>query len=118
VPCSKILPLLKGADEISRKYSLSIAKFGHLGDGNIHLNILKEDMDDAQWEISESKAVKEIFELVLSLGGLISGEHGIGLAKKKYLDLAVDAAQIEVMKGIKRIFDPNNILNPGKIFDL
>ncbi|MFQ5836177.1 MAG: FAD-linked oxidase C-terminal domain-containing protein [bacterium] len=118
VPRSKILLLLKGVNEISGRYSLSIAKFGHLGDGNIHLNILKEDVDNAQWKISESRTVKEIFDLVLSLGGLISGEHGIGLAKKKYLDLAVDAAQIKVMKGIKRVFDPNNILNPGKIFDL
>jgi glycolate oxidase len=74
-------------------------------------------MDDTTWERVEFKATQELLELAISLGGLISGEHGIGLAKKKYLPLVMSKTQIKLMQGIKRVFDPHNILNPGKIFD-
>ena len=117
VPRNKILPLIEGIDSLSQKHSVSFAKFGHLGDGNIHIYILKENIDDTTWERVESRTTQELFELAISLGGLISGEHGIGLAKKEYLSLVINQAQMDLMKGIKRVFDPHNILNPGKIFD-
>ena len=118
VPRSKILSLIEGIDYLSRKHSVSFAKFGHLGDGNIHVYILQKNIDDTAWEKVKSEAVQELLELAISLGGLISGEHGIGLAKKEYLPLVVNQTQIELMQGIKKVFDPHNILNPGKIFDL
>lgn len=117
VPRTKVLSLIKGIDSLSRKHSVSFAKFGHLGDGNIHVYILKENIDDTTWKKIKSEAVQELFELTIALGGLISGEHGIGLAKKKYLPLVMSKTQIKLMQGIKRVFDPHNILNPGKIFD-
>ncbi|HDZ49784.1 MAG TPA: hypothetical protein ENH69_01030 [Candidatus Aerophobetes bacterium] len=117
VPRSKVLSLIKGIDSLSRKHSVSFAKFGHLGDGNIHVYILQKNMNDSTWEKVKSEAVQELFELTISLGGLISGEHGIGLVKKKYLSLVMSKTQIELMRGIKKVFDPHNILNPGKIFD-
>lgn len=118
VPRSKIFSLIEGIDSLSRKHSVSFAKFGHLGDGNIHVYILQKNIDDTGWEKVKSEAVQELLELAISLGGLISGEHGIGLAKKEYLPLVVNQTQIELMQGIKKVFDPHNILNPGKIFDL
>jgi len=117
VPRSKVLSLIKGIDSLSRKHSVSFAKFGHLGDGNIHVYILQKNINDTTWEKVKSEAVQELFELTISLGGLISGEHGIGLVKKKYLSLVMSETQIKLMKGIKKVFDPHNILNPGKIFD-
>jgi len=118
VPRNKILSLLEGINSISQKYSLSFAKFGHLGDGNIHIYILKENVDDTIWEKVKSEAEGELLRLAISLGGLISGEHGIGLAKKKYLSLVMNQTQIDLMRRIKKVFDPHNILNPGKIFEL
>ena len=84
--------------------------------GNIHVNIIKKTTD-GQWKMSVPEASKEIYRASISMGGFITGEHGIGLIRKQYLSLGIDPHQIEVMKGIKKEFDPNNILNPGKIFD-
>jgi len=75
-------------------------------------------MSDEEWNNKIPKLVEEVYTLSISLGGTISGEHGIGLIRKRFLPMALDKEQIELMKGIKRVFDPNNILNPGKIFDL
>lgn len=116
VPRNELTHLLEGIEQVSKEYSLPIANYGHPGDGNIHSNILKRDMDEEKWKEIVPKAVENIFKLTISLGGMISGEHGIGIAKKKYLPLAVDNTQIELMRKIKKTFDPNNILNPGKIF--
>jgi len=118
VPRDELTHLLKEIEEISKKYSLPIVNYGHPGDGNVHVNILKKNIDDRMWEEVVPKAVKDIFELTISLGGMISGEHGVGITKKKYLSLAIDNIQIELMRKIKKTFDPNNILNPGKIFEL
>jgi len=118
VPRSELTYLLEGLEKISKRYSLPIINYGHPGDGNVHANILKKDISDERWEKVVPRMVKEIFKLTLSLGGMISGEHGIGIAKKRYLPLAIDSTQIELMRRIKRTFDPNNILNPGKIFDV
>lgn len=90
--------------------------YGHAGDGNVHVNILKDKLDDYSWENTLDSAIREIFRLTVSLGGTISGEHGIGYTQKNYLPIALGSEEIKLMKEIKRVFDPNNILNPDKIF--
>jgi len=118
VPISEIPNLFRNLKELEKKYLLKIVCYGHVGDGNIHVNVLKETMEEKKWREIIPKLVREIFDIVVQRGGMISGEHGIGLAKKAYLPLALDSAQIELMKRIKIAFDPKNILNPGKIFDI
>ncbi len=112
VPRSKIADVLRKIDEIARRHDLLIVNFGHAGDGNIHTNILIDEGDVQRAEA----AVKEIFAATLSLGGSISGEHGIGTAKAAYLPMELGPDAIAAMKRIKQALDPNNILNPGKIF--
>ena len=116
VPRYKLPELAKGIKEISEKFGLTIIFYGHAGDGNLHVNILKKDLTEEVWKNLVDKAIREIFTLTVSLGGMISGEHGIGYSQKKYLPIALGKKQIELMKQIKKVFDPNNILNPGKIF--
>ena len=117
VPRSKIIPFLQEVRGVLKKWSLSVGVFGHLGDGNVHINILKGEMEDKRWKESIPKAIEELFNIAICLGGKISGEHGIGLIKKPYLPLIVSDAQLNLMRKIKRVFDPENVLNPGKIFD-
>jgi glycolate oxidase len=116
VPRANMTKLIKGVKEISSRYGITTICYGHSGDGNIHVNILKDKLDDETWEKNIDKAITDIFELTVSLGGTISGEHGIGYSQKKYLPIALSQAELELMKKIKLIFDPQNILNPGKIF--
>jgi len=107
---------LKGVKAIGNKYGFRSVCYGHAGDGNLHVNIIKENLSDEAWNTQVPKGIREIFELCVSLGGTISGEHGIGYVQKNYLDIAFSKTQIELMKGIKKVFDPAGILNPGKIF--
>lgn len=116
VPRAHLPQLLKGVKEIGRKYGFKSVCYGHAGDGNLHVNIIKAGLSDEEWETQLPKGITEIFELCVRLGGTISGEHGIGLVQKKYIGIAVSDIQLEIMRGIKRVFDPNGILNPGKIF--
>lgn len=116
VPRNRLPELAEGIKRVSEKNKLTIIFYGHAGDGNLHVNILKKDLSDEEWNVKVEKAVEEIFKLTVSLGGMISGEHGIGYSQKKYLPIALSKEQIELMKKIKKTFDPNNILNPGKIF--
>jgi len=116
VPRANMTKLIKGVKVISLKYGITTICYGHSGDGNIHVNILKDNLDDESWEKNLDKAIKEIFALTVSLGGTISGEHGIGYSQKNYLYIALSKAELDLMKKIKDTFDPNNILNPGKIF--
>jgi glycolate oxidase len=95
-----------------------ISNVGHAGDGNVHSIIAQGELDEETWKEVLDVVIGELIDLALSLGGTISGEHGLGLAKKRYLPRQVEEAQIELMRGIKRVFDPHNILNPGKVFDL
>ncbi|MDD5772099.1 MAG: FAD-linked oxidase C-terminal domain-containing protein [bacterium] len=118
VPRIEIPKMLRKVKEISKKYKIEIVCFGHAGDGNIHLNILKKNMEDGKWNEIHPQILKEIFTNVISLGGSISGEHGIGFYKKPYLPLNIGHPVLDVLKNIKKTFDPENILNPGKIFDL
>ncbi|MBF0316623.1 MAG: FAD-binding protein [Nitrospirae bacterium] len=115
VPISKVPALLMGIEQLSEKHDIPIACFGHAGDGNIHVNIMTDKGDKESFEKAQ-KVVRQLFELTLSLGGTLSGEHGIGLTKAKYIDMELDMINIDLMKGIKNLFDPTNILNPGKIF--
>jgi len=116
VPRNNIVPLLIGVKEITARYGIRAVCYGHAGDGNLHVNILKMDMTDEQWDEQLEPAIREIFELTVSLGGLISGEHGIGWVQRKYLPIAFSETEISLMKAIKRVFDPTGILNPSKIF--
>src|SRR6185436_2276647 len=116
VPRANMPKLITGIKEIGKAYKFNTVCFGHLGDGNLHVNILKENIDDDYWNTKVNECIGEIFKLCVSLGGTLSGEHGIGLAKRPYMSIAVGDVNIELMRGIKKVFDPNNILNPGKIF--
>ncbi|HDZ62157.1 MAG TPA: FAD-binding protein [Nitrospirae bacterium] len=117
VPRSNIPDMLKSLKEIGIRHKLKIVNFGHAGDGNIHVNIMTDKKDVTEYKNAE-RAVKDIFEAALKLGGTISGEHGIGLAKARYLGMELSHESISLMKGIKGIFDPKGIMNPGKIFPI
>ena len=116
VPRYELPTLLEGIKTIGSKYGFKSVCYGHAGDGNLHVNIVKAEMSDESWETEVPKGIREIFELTVSLGGTLSGEHGIGYVQKNYMDIAFDKTQLMLMKGIKNTFDPNGILNPGKIF--
>jgi glycolate oxidase len=116
VPRYELPKLLKGIKEIGTKYGFQSVCYGHAGDGNLHVNIIKGSMTDDNWKTEVPKGIREIFELTVSLKGTLSGEHGIGLVQKNYMDIAFSKVHLELMERIKAVFDPNNILNPGKIF--
>jgi glycolate oxidase len=117
VPRAELPVLLKGVKDIGKKYGFQSVCYGHAGDGNLHVNIIKGSLTDEEWNGSLKEGIREIFELTKSLGGTLSGEHGIGLVQKEYMSIVFDTTQMRLMKEIKRIFDPNNILNAGKIFN-
>lgn len=117
VPRAELPVLLKGVKEIGTRYGFHSVCYGHAGDGNLHVNIIKGNLTDGQWNGSLPKGIAEIFELVKSLGGTISGEHGIGLVQKPYMHIMFNDASMHLMRQIKKAFDPTGILNPGKIFD-
>jgi len=116
VPRAELPKLLAGVKAIGKKYGFRSVCYGHAGDGNLHVNILKDEMSDDDWHNKIPHGIREIFKLCVELKGTISGEHGIGYVQKGYMDIAFNSTQIEIQKGIKRLFDPNNILNPGKMF--
>ncbi|WP_417266287.1 FAD-binding oxidoreductase [Brumimicrobium sp.] len=117
VPRFELPNLLSGVKQIGEKYGFQSVCYGHAGDGNLHVNIIKGDLSEDQWNNELPIAIREIFELTVQLGGTISGEHGIGLVQKSYMDIPFTAASLRLMKGIKQLFDPNNIMNPGKILE-
>jgi len=114
VPRSNIPKLIRFLEEMGKKYGLPILSFGHAGDGNFHVSLMIKDTPEDYTKAH--KAVEEIFSETIRLGGTLSGEHGIGTSKAPYLSMELSTEVIETMKSIKRVFDPNNILNPGKIF--
>ncbi|MCF8408336.1 MAG: FAD-binding protein [Crocinitomicaceae bacterium] len=116
VPRFELPNLLKEVKRIGKKYGFESICYGHAGDGNLHVNILKGNLSDEKWDNELNLAIRELFEKVVALGGTISGEHGIGLVQKNYMDIAFPEVAINLMKNIKNVFDPNNILNPGKLF--
>ena len=115
VPVSRIADLIAGLGDLSRRYGIPVVNFGHAGNGNIHVNLLYDSQDPRQ-EQSARPAVSAVFDLVLALGGTLSGEHGIGREKRDYIDRAIDPVTLGLMRRIKSQFDPKGILNPGKIF--
>lgn len=116
VPRAALPQLIKGIKEIGTKYGFESVCYGHAGDGNLHVNIVKAGMSDEDWNNKLKDGITEIFELTISLGGTLSGEHGIGLVQKDYMPLKYSNTHFLIWKGIKQVFDPNGILNPGKIF--
>lgn len=117
VPRYELPKLLKSVKEIGAKYGFQSVCYGHAGDGNLHINILKGELSDEFWNDGLHTAISELFEEVVALGGTISGEHGIGYVQKRYMPIAFKPIHIEIMKQIKQIFDPKGILNPGKIWE-
>ena len=115
VPRYELPNLLHGVKVIGERYGFQSVCYGHAGDGNLHINIIKGKLTDEQWNVELPKAIREIFELTVSLGGTLSGEHGIGLVQKPYMDIAFNSVELALMKSIKKVFDPQGILNPGKI---
>lgn len=115
VPVSRIPELITGLDKLSQERNIKIVNFGHAGNGNIHVNLLT-DPDDPEKMLQAYKCLDKTFDLVLQLGGTLSGEHGIGLEKRDYIAREIDPPTLKLMTDIKRLFDPAGILNPGKIF--
>jgi glycolate oxidase len=116
VPRSRIAEYIRIVKDISARLGIRVYMVGHAGDGNIHLAPMIPETADAEKRMSDF--FHEVFTHGIAMGGTISGEHGIGLVKKKYLDIAVDRPKLELMRRIKKAFDPHNIMNPGKIFDM
>ncbi len=115
VPRARINDFLRKIKKLQERYEYPIICFGHSGDGNVHVNILKEDYPEDKWKETIPKISGEIFDIALALGGQITGEHGVGATRSKYLEKAVGPKMLKLFRGIKQLFDPNNILNPGKI---
>lgn len=115
VPRNKIPDMVKKIDELRKKTGLVMVSFGHAGDGNIHFNIMLDKKNKEELKKAEA-AVEALFEYTLELGGTISGEHGVGITKLRYIQKEIGAVELGLMKKIKKIFDPNGVLNPGKIF--
>jgi glycolate oxidase len=116
VPRAELPELLQIIKQIGAKYGLQSVCYGHAGDGNLHVNIVKGDMSDEDWNHKLPVGITELFREVARLGGTISGEHGIGLVQKGYMPIVFSDVQLNLMKGIKNLFDPKGIMNPGKLF--
>jgi glycolate oxidase len=116
VPRYYLPQLLTGIKKIGRKYGFKSVCYGHAGDGNLHVNIIKGDLSEEFWNQKIKNGIREIFELTVSLGGTLSGEHGIGYVQKEFMDIAFTPNHLSLMKEIKMLFDPNGIMNPGKVF--
>lgn len=116
VPRGNLPALVTAIKEIGKKYGFNSVCFGHAGDGNLHINIMKEEIADDYWNKEVNEGIADIFRKVVELGGTLSGEHGIGIAKRPYMHLAMAEKNLELMRGIKAVFDPKGILNPEKIF--
>ncbi|MES2809919.1 MAG: FAD-linked oxidase C-terminal domain-containing protein [Bacteroidota bacterium] len=117
VPRAALPQLIKGIKEIGAAFGFESVCYGHAGDGNLHVNIIKAGMNDDDWNNKLKDGIRQIFELTVSLGGTISGEHGIGLVQKEFMDIKYQPIHFALWRGIKQVFDKNYILNPGKIFN-
>ena len=116
VPRGTLPDLLRAVKVIGNEFGFESICYGHAGDGNLHVNILKQDISDERWEQELPSAIRLIFEEVMSLGWTISGEHGIGLVQKPFMDLAFSKRALQLQREVKKVFDPKGTLNPGKIF--
>lgn len=116
VPRAFLPELLRKIKEIGHRHGFQSVCYGHAGDGNLHINIVRGEMSAQDWDEKLPLGIRELFTEVVRMGGTLSGEHGIGLVQKNYMDIAFSQAQLELMKSIKKVFDPTGFLNPGKIF--
>jgi glycolate oxidase len=117
VPRAELPKLVKGVKEVGGKYKFKTVCYGHAGDGNLHIRLIKGDLTNEQWNGDHiKKAIAEIFTICKQLGGTISGEHGIGLVQQEYMNIVFSEKALDLQRNIKKVFDPNNILNPGKMF--
>lgn len=116
VPRAELAKLLRFIKDLGREYGFYSVCYGHAGDGNLHVNIIKQNLTDKAWKNLLPQAIRKLFTYVKTLGGTISGEHGVGFVQKNYLDIVFSPVEINLMKAIKKVFDPKGILNPGKIF--
>ena len=117
VPRDKVAEFILYTHEVSQELKVRIPSFGHAGDGNLHIYICRDQLDESEWKTVLEKVFELLYQRAHALGGLVSGEHGIGYAKKQYLSDTTDAVQLELMRGIKNVFDPKHILNPQKVFN-
>jgi glycolate oxidase len=117
VPRASLPALIRGLKKLGARLDFKVVCYGHAGDGNLHVRINKEGVPNSHDHPEMTAILRELFQLVNELGGTISGEHGIGLIQKPYMDIVIDKTRMHLMKEIKKAFDPNNILNAGKIFD-
>ena len=116
VPRNRVNEMVEFSHELSAKVGARIKSFGHAGDGNLHIYVLKDDLGEGDWQEKLTQAMDEMYAKARELQGEVSGEHGIGFAKKEFLHRSLDPESIELMRGIKAVFDPKNLLNPNKIF--
>lgn len=115
VPRYELPGLMRKVKELEQKYGFTSICYGHAGDGNLHINILKANLSDEMWNEQLPIAIRELFTYVVSKKGTLSGEHGIGLVQKPYMDIAFEPITLEIMRSIKKVFDPHHIMNPGKV---
>ena len=115
VPRNKVAGFVKFTHTLQEEYNIRIKSFGHAGDGNLHIYILKDELTEDVWQEKLKSVMKCMYDRAKELSGQVSGEHGIGYAKKEYLKESLAEENMEIMRGIKAVFDPKNILNPGKV---
>lgn len=116
VPRNKVAEFIKYTHEVAKTVGIRIPSFGHAGDGNLHVYVCRDELSDTEWKSKLNKSFELMYDKAKELSGLVSGEHGIGYAKKQYMSDTFGSTQIELMRGIKKVFDKNNILNPDKLF--
>jgi glycolate oxidase len=117
VPRAELPKLIRGVKELGRQYNFRTVCYGHAGDGNLHIRIKKEGIPNSYGNEEMQNILKALFKLVYEMGGTISGEHGIGLIQKNFMNIVFKETNLRLMREIKKVFDPNNILNAGKIFE-
>jgi glycolate oxidase len=116
VPRAMLPDLVRAIKDVAARHGIRTICYGHAGDGNIHCNIVKSALSEQEWKTKLPGAVTELHKIVVAMGGTLSGEHGIGCLQNNHMPLAVGRSELELMKGIKKVFDPLGILNPGKVF--
>ena len=117
VPVSRIPEFLAFANKLGREHGLTVCSYGHAGDGNLHIHLCSSDLSEEEFEAKADAYFRELYSHAFACGGLVSGEHGIGQGKIEYLRQSAGEVNMALMEGIKRVFDPNLILNPGKVCD-
>ena len=118
-PISRIPSIIPELERLGGKYGMQIPCYGHAGDGNLHATLVKDPgMSMEEWKKNERACQKELYQITKKAGGKISGEHGIGIKRREFFKELVNPVELELMKALKRAWDPNNIMNPGKIFGM